>query len=121
MSIKLMNEVYGKELTHAEQAILLAMADHADDDGNNCFPSVDRIAYKTGYKWRNVVRVMRQLQERGALVVTCQGGGKKANEYSIRLTALSNKPPFPEWRKENGRYRGDSAGANIAPVSARVT
>jgi hypothetical protein len=106
MSIKLMHEVYGKELDHAKQAVLLAMADHADDEGWHCFPSMDRIAYKTGYSARNVIRVVSELRKMGALIVVAEATPRRPTEYRIRLQALPDKPPFEAWRAEHGR-RGD--------------
>jgi hypothetical protein len=118
MSIKLMHEVYAKELDHAKQAVLLAMADHADDEGWNCFPSMDRIAYKTGYKPRNVIRVVKELREIRALVIVADATAQKPTEYRICLEALPDKPPFPQWRAEHGRSKG--RGAGFAPVQPGV-
>ena len=114
MSIKLMHEVFGKEISHSEQAVLLAMADHADDDGGSCYSSVDRIAYKTGYKPRNVIRVMGDLRKKGALEIVAQATLRKPTEYRIHLGRLPDKPSFEEWRAANGRHVG--RGANFAPV-----
>jgi hypothetical protein len=114
VSIKLMHEVFGKEISHSEQAVLLAMADHADDDGGSCYPSVDRIAYKTGYKPRNVIRVMGDLRKKGALEIVAQATLRKPTEYRIHLGRLPDKPSFEEWRAANGRHVG--RGANFAPV-----
>jgi hypothetical protein len=111
MSIKLMHEVYGKELDHAKQAVLLAMADHADDEGWHCFPSMDRVAYKTGYSPRNVIRVVSELKKIGALVVVAEATAQKATEYRICLQALPDKPSFEVWRAEHGR------AANRGPSS----
>ena len=39
MSVKIMSQVWELDIDHSEMIVLLAMADHADDDGQNCYPS----------------------------------------------------------------------------------
>ncbi len=43
------------------QSILLAMADYADDEGRNCYPSYARLAWKTGYSTRQVEKALAEL------------------------------------------------------------
>ena len=94
MSIKLMTRVYERTCSHSEQAVLLAMADHADDDGCHCFPSIGRIAWKTGYSERNVSRIVSALRSVGALVLVKEATRHRPNEYRIVLEALPDKPAF---------------------------
>ena len=98
MSIKLMAEVWTRELPHAEQSILLAMADHADDDGGSVFPSVGLVAWKTGYSKRQVQRIIADLKTRGALVLVATAVRYRANEYQIDLDAIPVKAPFRDDR-----------------------
>lgn len=63
MSIRLMAEVFETHLPAGEKLVLLAMADHADDSGDNCFPSIPRIAKKASMTRRGVQRILRRLQE----------------------------------------------------------
>ena len=35
MSVKIMSQVWELDIDHSEMIVLLAMADHADDDGQN--------------------------------------------------------------------------------------
>jgi hypothetical protein len=94
MSGKLMGGVYEIELSHGQQAILLACADHGQDDGSDIFPSVDRLAWKTGYDRRNVQRIMRQLEAVGVLVQVAQATRRHPTEYRIDLSAGTAKSPF---------------------------
>ena len=48
MSIKIMSQVWELDINHSEMIVLLAMADHADDDGQNCYPSNAYLAWKPG-------------------------------------------------------------------------
>ena len=93
MSVKLMAQVWEKDLTHSEQSILLAMADYADDDGRNCYPSYERIAWKTGYSTRQVTRIIKTLCDKGILFVLKPSAQHQSTHYWIRLSKASDKPP----------------------------
>lgn len=96
MSFKLLSQVWGKELGRAEQTILLAMADYADDDGRNCYPSYERLAWKTGYSSRQVGRIIKDLLAQGVLVITKPATQHRPPVYWIRLDAAKDKPPYRE-------------------------
>lgn len=129
MSMKLMVRVQEEvEVTRAQHAVLLAMANHADDDGKHCFPSVDRIAWTAGYKPRAVISAMSELRAMGVLVEVAPAAGRRPVEYEIHLEKAPKKATFEEWKKANSRHaRGaqdasvrtdqiDSRGASDAPV-----
>lgn len=94
MSGKLVSMVYEREVNHAQQSILVAMADHADDDGRHCFPSVPFIAWKTGYSQRQVQRCIGELRQIGCLLVEREATRYRPTEYRIVLAALPAKEPF---------------------------
>ena len=83
MSIKTMSQVWELDIDHGEMIVLLAMADHADDDGQNCYPSNAYLAWKTGYSDRQVRRVLRTLESTGIItrVAHEEGGRGLATEY----------------------------------------
>lgn len=56
-------------LPPAERFVLLALADHADHAGGHIDTRLASIAAKTGYAHRTVQRIVRQLVERGVLVL----------------------------------------------------
>lgn len=56
----------------SELLLLLALADHAHDDGSEAFPSVATLAAKTRLSERSVQRLLRTLEERGEIVNTGQ-------------------------------------------------
>lgn len=80
-----------------EKFVLLAYADHADQNGRNIYPSVDLIASKTGYRERAVQQITRNLETLGYLVDDGQGPNG-TNRWYIPLERTK------EW------------GAKIAPV-----
>ena len=63
MSVKAMAIVWEADLPRAEKFILLAMADHADHNGENIYPALSTIAWKTGYTNRAVVDIVGRLRE----------------------------------------------------------
>lgn len=94
MSIKLMAQVWERKLSKAEQSVLLAMADHAQDDGSRCYPSVDWIAWKTDYSARQVQRTIKELCARGVLLVVRGYGRGRPVEYRIVLSKTEAKPEY---------------------------
>jgi hypothetical protein len=96
MSAKLMGQVWELDLPHGEQLVMLALADHGEDDGSQIFPSVDRLAWKTGYKTRQVQNILRALESRGLIekVAYPLGGRGHATEYKMNIEKGAKKTPF---------------------------
>jgi DnaD/phage-associated family protein len=61
------------EFGRPEKYILLAYADHADQNGRSIYPSVELISKKTGYEERAVQTITRSLEKLGYLVSDGQG------------------------------------------------
>lgn len=99
MSVRQMSIVWELDLDELEQAVLLVLADHADDDGRHSRPSVPRIVWKTGIGKRTVQRILKSFVERGFLVVARKGGGRLATEYRLELDAAPRKMSFDEWKR----------------------
>ncbi len=87
MSIKMIEAV----LTHSKskglaRTILLAIANHADDDGH-CWPGMERIAKFANCSTRSARRVIHGTLEKSGEVKTSVGGGRhKSNDYQVTLT-----------------------------------
>jgi hypothetical protein len=113
MSIRLMAEVWTLDITHAQQSILLALCDHADDDGGNCYPSVAYTAWRTNYSERQTQRVLRELEEMHVIVPTAQGIGRgNVTHYQIYLFNAPKKPPFKKGvRMSPVETKGDISGS----------
>ena len=94
MAIKVTNQVWtippSADVTRAERAVLLCLADHCRHDAEtpSAWPSVPRIAERTGMTRRGVQKVMRRLEERGVIVAT---GREKNNVvvYTLELSVLT--------------------------------
>jgi Helix-turn-helix domain len=95
LSIKLMSAVWEREMSHPQQAILLALADHAHDDGTRIYPSYSRLAWKSGYSKRQVKRIVSDLIASGAILRKARGGPRKGtNSYRLDLSIFPLKPQF---------------------------
>jgi hypothetical protein len=98
VSAKISGKVWDADLPHAEAFVLLALADHADHNGENIYPGVGLIAWKTGYSDRQVQRIMESLIAKGILIP--YGHHKNGQTmYKIDLSQAKKKPPYVSRRK----------------------
>ena len=120
MSAKLFGQVWGLELKHDEQDVLLALADSADDNGHRCWPSVGFLSWKTGWSERQVQRALRRLE---CLRLICGVGSMKGGATTpIYEIHLENGTPKAPWVNMRGRReRGDTQSPVPAKVVAPVT
>ena len=110
MSVKIMSQVWELDIDHSELIVLLAMADHADDDGQNCYPSNAYLAWKTGYSDRQVRRVLRALESTGIItrVAHEEGGRGLATEYRLNPEKGDKKSAFiTDKRRTSTTQKGD--------------
>lgn len=99
MSIRLMSEVFARYPNGGGEMLLaLALADHADDGGNNIFPSIKALAEKTRQSERTVQYQLRRMEESGWLMRVGYGNGGRSQTTEYRISPL--------WVK----------GADIAPL-----
>lgn len=125
MSAKLTGQVWELDLPHKKQSVLLALADNAHDDGTNCYPGVDYLAWKTGYDRRSVQRILRELERDGLVVpVTGASGGRSHElEYRIDLSKGVRKTPWKEVKAGKGKRAAkchplsDTKGGDLSPFT----
>lgn len=85
MAIKVMTRVWDlSKQTNGNMLLLLAIADHADDDGV-CWPSLDRLAEKTRVKKRQAIRNVQALEAAGELFIESGGGRHIKNRYFVTV------------------------------------
>jgi hypothetical protein len=63
-----MGAIFYLDIPASEKLVLLAMADHARDDGTGCYPSIRLLAQKTSQTRRGVQKIVARLESRGLLV-----------------------------------------------------
>lgn len=105
-----MGQVWDLDLPTNEQLILLAMADHADHEGENIWPSVGLIAWKTGYSERTIQRVIKSLLGKDVLQIQKRRPGKT----TIYCTAFENANLKPKRKKK------DTPDAHVTPDTKDV-
>jgi hypothetical protein len=93
MSGKIMGQVWDLDLPHAHMLVLLALADHADHQGDNVYPGVGLVAWKCGYSLRQTQRIMDDLVARKLLIEVENDPGKRT-VYRINLAAGELKAPY---------------------------
>lgn len=82
-------------LTASQKLVLLALADHADQDGV-CWPGQSGIAKKTGLSDRTVKRARADLEKKEIIKVERRpgrGGGSRSNRYLLKLGQSANLTP----------------------------
>jgi len=90
MSIRIMSRVWElQDISATQKLVLLALADWANDEGL-CWPSINRLAVKTGATSRSVQRLIRQLEELG--LVKREEVVGKGNRYWIALPMTECHP-----------------------------
>ena len=119
MSVKIMSQVWELDLPHNAQSIFLALADHADDDGY-CYPSVGRLAWKTGYGIRQVQRTLKDLRDQKLAIPTGSVAGGRHNTVVYRLdpSAGKQKPPFRP--RTERQILADIKGDNMTSFDAET-
>lgn len=126
MSVKQMAVAWELDIPREQKYVLLAYADHADHDGSNVRPSLDRIAWKTGYSKDQVRRISRKLVQNELMELVKAGGGRgNPPEYKLTLEKGSAMPSFEEWKeKEKGLHGAtDSEAERVAsePVKGGIS
>jgi len=116
MSIKIMNWVWEYSTAKgSELLLLLAIADAADDQGRNAFPSISTLSGKTRMSRRTVQRLVVKLESDGHLRLS-RAGGRRANTYEVvwgeGTGGLAKSLPVPS---EPTPHEVIHTGANLAP------
>src|SRR5579872_4148024 len=127
MSIEITKCVWELDLPRNEKFVALALADHADKSGL-CWPSMRRIAWKTGYGERQIRTIIRSLLDRGILRVVSdtRGGRGNSNTYQLQPEKGAKVAAFVRrrWVKpgnpEPERGQGQTRKAAICNTKAAI-
>jgi biotin operon repressor len=107
MSIRLRERVKALDLPATLKQVLDALADHADDDGNNCYPSQARLCYETGLKRTAIITNLAKLHEMGLAVKQSKVRGREDTlHYKLFLDRGPFQKPFKEFLLEFSRQKG---------------
>ncbi len=87
MSIRVMTWVWEQSQAEGlERLVLLAIADNANDQGGNAWPSVQTLRTKAKVSERTVQRAVRRLVALGELRVSQGAGQNGVNVYTVVMT-----------------------------------
>lgn len=109
MSVRVMAEVWDADLDPHLKFVLLAYADHANDDGTSVFPGEDRMVHKTGYSVASVRRITRELIEAGVLDRTKPGHRGQRAEYRVNVDAVKALQKASHNDRQSGESLSPSA------------
>lgn len=125
MSIRLMSEVWRTKLPTIEKMVLLVIADHANDEGTEAWPSQATIAAKASISVRTVQRAVNSLVSSGFLRLEKHAGGsancrddRRPHRYTMIVSALRGDSATTR------TVRGDSDnldGATLTPATGRLS
>lgn len=92
-----MTKAWELTLKANDKLVLLALADHANDDGE-CYPSLRKIEAKTGLSKQGLINAIKRLMDLGLIEKqfrTRQDGGQTSNLYTLTLDGVVNEvyPP----------------------------
>ena len=96
MSIHVMAPVFETDLSAMEKLVLLCLADHANDDGANAYPSVNRLSARCSLSRRAVQKILRRLEKREVIILQggAKGGRERTRNYRISLERANVVHPF---------------------------
>ena len=81
-----MSKAWELDLSQGEKLVLLALCDHANDDGV-CYPSQAFLASKCSMSYRSVINQIKRLESCGILTSERRqkAGSRQSNSYTINL------------------------------------
>ena len=81
-----MSKAWELDLSQGEKLVLLALCDHANDDGV-CYPSQAFLASKCSMSYRSVINQIKRLESYGILTSERRqkSGSRQSNSYTINL------------------------------------
>jgi helix-turn-helix protein len=92
--------------------VLIALANHADRDGANCFPAVDTICWYTGLSERAVQYTLRELEDHGVirktpnpLVLEAKVDDPRKRPQSYAIVAFAKPDAVQPSAPSQGRVR----------------
>ncbi len=108
--------VYALDLSGTQQLVLLGLVEHADDEGHNAFPSIERLSWLARCSVRTVQRTLNELIAWGTVRArTARIGGRgKRTVYDLDLAQGPKRPGF---RRAKGR-QGDGVWSAETPSLA---
>ncbi|MFB1489736.1 MULTISPECIES: DnaT-like ssDNA-binding domain-containing protein [unclassified Thiocapsa] len=90
-------------LTLAQRLVLLALAEYADERGEQCFPSLALLEWMTELSRRGITKALGGLD--GTLIERARGGPGRATHYRLLLSA-SQQDQGCQWNRDPSALSG---------------
>ncbi|BAO43876.1 helix-turn-helix domain-containing protein [Thiolapillus brandeum] len=94
MSIEARDWAYSQRIKAPAKPVLVALAERADRQGCNCWPSIFQISEMTGLSTASVKRSLQKLEDIG-LIDRIRSKGGKTSSYILHLGQLAQSEPGP--------------------------
>ena len=124
MSIRLMSDVWRTELPTVEKMVLLVIADHANDEGTQAYPSQATMASKASISIRTVQRAVNTLCAQGYIRMFKHAGGsadcredRRPHLYQINVAKLRGDSVTRRTDDANGATITTSTGRQSRPMN----
>ena len=113
MSTKLMGASWAVRIDPSAKAVLVSLADQANDDGE-CWPAVGTIADRTCLSERTVQGALQRLQQAGWLVCEVQGSRRRTNRYLLDVERIYAEQQAAEALKASERALAKTQAQGLA-------
>jgi len=132
MSIRVMTEVWRTKLPTSEKMVLLVIADHASDEGDNAWPSQQTIANRASLTIRTVQRCVNKLVADGWLRMDKGRGGSincrddrrphlyKINLVRVRGDMVTGRKPRPDNNDLNEATSATDTTRQLRPMNHSI-
>jgi len=105
--------------TALDKLVLIALADEADDNGGSCFPSIRRIATRTGLSLGGVRNHLTTLETAGLITIERPAKTGRGHHNRYRLNLDKRAGDAPSEKRAQTRADPQETRANARP-EARV-
>jgi hypothetical protein len=121
VSVRLISRVFKLHIPTTDKFVLIAMADHAHDDGTHVFPSIKLLADKTSLSERAVQKALRRLKASHFIKKVKKESYQRACEYVLILDKGEPYSPITGGKKgERRSLKGERGGADRVNVGAEM-
>ena len=101
MAVRLITQAFNLDLECRLKFVAVALADCADDEHQELWPSVGFLAWKTSQSSRQVQRALRYFRDTGALIPLDRecGGRNRSTVYRLDLSVLPRAEAYDRNRR----------------------
>ena len=82
-----------KIMASTAKLVLLAIADHANDEGESAYPGMKKLGTKTGLSKSGIIKAIKCLKHNGLLLVAEEASKLGTNNYTIVTSCYPNLNP----------------------------